>query len=129
MLINLSNHPSANWSSQQLVAAQVFGKIIDLPFPYVQPDGDEKEILLLCEEYLQKIDAIIRDGACPVSTVTVHIMGEMTFCFAMVNALQRRGISCVVSTTERVVTEKNGLRTSEFHFKQFRKYINESNVL
>jgi len=130
MLINLSNHPSTKWSPEQLAAAQVFGKVVDLPFPDVDPSGGEAYIRSLCESYLQKIDHISRDGAstvsmtCPVSEVTVHIMGEMTLTFALVNALQSRGTTCVASTTERIVTEANGVRTSAFHFRQFRKYTN-----
>ena len=123
MLINLSNHPSPNWPEIQLQAAIQYGKIIDLPFPEVNPAGDEEYIQTLCEEYLQKIDVICRDKACPVSTLTVHIMGEMTFSFAMVNALQKRGITCVASTTERIASEENGVKKSEFRFVQFRKYI------
>ena len=122
MLINLSNHPSTNWSSQQLAAARIYGEIIDLPFPKVDPTGDEKYIRTVCEEYLQKIDTVCRDVARHVSTVTVHIMGEMTFTFAMVNALHSRGITCVASTTERVTKEENGMKTSEFRFVNFRKY-------
>ena len=30
MLINFTNHPSAQWSAEQKVAAQVYGKVIDL---------------------------------------------------------------------------------------------------
>jgi len=123
MLINLSNHPSANWPAQQLAAAQAYGKIIDLPFPDVDPAGDEEYIRRLCEEYLLKIDDICSDAACRVATITVHIMGEMTFTFAMINALQKRGITCVASTTERVSSEANGMKTSAFRFVQFRQYI------
>ncbi|MBK8390607.1 MAG: hypothetical protein IPL23_15555 [Saprospiraceae bacterium] len=32
MLINLSNHPSANWSTNQITAASKYGDIIDIPF-------------------------------------------------------------------------------------------------
>jgi hypothetical protein len=122
MLINLSNHPVANWSAQQITAAGVYGTLIDLPFPDVDPSGDEEYLRILRDEYLRKIDEICGDGARPVSTITVHIMGEMTFTFAMVKALQKRGITCVASTTGRVSSEENGVKTSEFRFVHFRKY-------
>ena len=126
MLINLSNHPSANWPSQQLDAAvRAFGNIMDLPFPDVDPSGNEEYIRELCEAYLQKIDDICRDTGCSISTVTVHIMGEMTCTFAIVNALQKRGVTCVASTTERVSSVENGVRTSVFRFVQFRKYLTD----
>jgi len=123
MLINLSNHPAAKWSSQQLTAALIYGKIIELPFPDVDPSGDEEYIRTLCEEYLQKIDDISRDLACHVSEIVVHIMGEMTFTFTMVNSLQKQGIMCIASATERVSSEENGVKISEFRFVQFRKYL------
>ena len=122
MLINLSNHPSPNWPEAQLQAASQYGKIIDLPFPEVDPACNQEYIQTLCEEYLQKINDICRDTACHISTFTVHIMGEMTFTFSMVNALQEQGVTCVASTTERVSSEEKGVKKSEFRFVQFRKY-------
>ena len=122
MLINLSNHPSSNWSSQQLSVAEIYGDLADLPFPAVDPSGDEKYIQSLCEEYLQKINNICRDLACNKSTITVHIMGEMTFTFAILKALQKQNIECISSTTERISSEEDGLKTSEFKFVKFRKY-------
>ena len=37
MLINFTNHPSAQWSAEQTAAAQVYGKVIDLAFPAINP--------------------------------------------------------------------------------------------
>ena len=120
MLINLSNHPSPNWSPQQLAAAQAYGNVIDLPFPEVDPSGDEEYIQSLVCEYMDIINKYQLSTL--NSQFSVHIMGEMTFTFAMVNALQKRNITCVASTTERVSSEENGVKTSEFRFVQFRKY-------
>jgi hypothetical protein len=41
MIINLSNHPSANWTTEQLIVAKTFGEIVDLPFPNTSLNGDE----------------------------------------------------------------------------------------
>lgn len=42
MLLNLSNHPSSLWCDEQIKAAEtLFGEIVDLPFPQVDPNGDE----------------------------------------------------------------------------------------
>jgi hypothetical protein len=38
----------------------------------------------------------------------VHLMGEMTFTFALVRKLQAAGIRCVASTTARDVVEEGG---------------------
>jgi hypothetical protein len=130
MLINLSNHPSANWSVEQTAAAiKQFGELTigvsqiqDLPFPAVDPEGDEAYIQSLCNEYLLKIEEIA--GQARNDNNVVHIMGELTFTFAMVNALQEKGFTCVASTTERIAKEENGVKTSEFRFVKFRPYSN-----
>jgi hypothetical protein len=119
MLINLSNHPSSLWGETQTSEANVrFGEIIDLPFPVVDPAGDEKYIQALVEEYIPKIQFLTHGS----SRATVHIMGELTFTFAMVAALQKLGVKCLASTTNRITTEENGLKTSEFRFVKFREY-------
>jgi hypothetical protein len=132
MLINFSNHSSRKWSAQQTsLSVQQYGHIIDLPFPNVDPVGDGKYIEMLTAEYLEKIDTLVAEQLKNVDTVAekngsvvVHIMGEFTFCFAMVTALQKKDICCISSTTERICTEKNGRRTYEFRFCRFRDYIN-----
>ena len=35
MFINFSNHPSANWGTEQINEAEKYGRIVDLPFPAV----------------------------------------------------------------------------------------------
>lgn len=37
MLINCSNHPSRLWGDPQKEAAKVYGEIMDIPFPQVNP--------------------------------------------------------------------------------------------
>ena len=119
MLLNLSNHPSARWSAQQAEAAnRLYGEIVDLPFPQVDPNGDETYIASLVGEYTEKVLQLAKN-----QKVTVHLMGEMTFCFALVSHLQKHGITCVASTTERIVKEsENGTKEVIFKFVQFRNY-------
>jgi hypothetical protein len=119
MLINLSNHPSAKWSNEQLTVAESYGRIVDLPFPEVNPNGDEKYIDQLANDYSYKVMSMAGD-----SNLTVHIMGEMTFTFALVSLLKSNGINCIASTTERIVNEfGNGQKQATFRFVRFRKYI------
>jgi hypothetical protein len=119
MLINFSNHPSALWSAEQREAAEKqFGEIVDLPFPTVNPEGDSCYLEQLAQEHLNIIVQKYFSKPLPV----VHIMGEQTFTTAMVRLLQTYGFTCVASTTERVVAESNGVKTSEFRFVQFRAY-------
>lgn len=123
MLLNLSNHPSTLWCDKQIQAAMQFGKCVDLPFPKILSDGDEVYIADLVEEYYQKIMEISRD--IDVHNLTVHLMGEMTFTYALVNRLTSEGIRCIASTTERNVVEySNGQKESQFQFVRFREYLN-----
>lgn len=117
MFINLTNHPSYNWNKKQKLAADKYGQINDLPFPEVMPNLGHQEIQLIADKYAQKIYEMANNA-----TVTVHVMGEMTFTYALVSRLKAEGITCVASTTERIVTEKDGVKTSEFRFVRFREY-------
>jgi len=115
MLLNLSNHPSSLWTdNQKKKALELYSVIEDLPFPQISPSLDTTELDLLVENYENKIRKI--------NPLVVHIMGEMTFTFRLINRLQAVGITCVASTTIRNVIEKNGTKTSVFEFVQFRDY-------
>lgn len=113
MLLNLSNHSSSNWTEEQLAAAG--GRVVDMPFPQIKPDGDEEYIANLADEYYEKI--LNTEGV-----TTVHLMGEMNFTFALVAKLKAHGIRCVASTTQRETVEENGLKISKFQFVRFREY-------
>ena len=113
MLLNLSNHPSASWSPAQLAAAG--GNVVDLVFPQVAPDGDEAYIESLANEYLDKILKMN-------NIETVHIMGEMTFCYKLITKLKAHNIRCLASTTKRETVEENGVKISKFNFVRFREY-------
>jgi hypothetical protein len=118
MLINLSNHPSMNWSESQLSAAKQYGEIIDMPFPVIDPSADEEAIYLLANEYADRILGMRVDD-----DVTVHVMGEMIFTYKIVSTLKASGIECVASTTLRKVKDTaDGKKISEFEFVRFRRY-------
>lgn len=118
LLINLSNHPSSLWDSNQLQAASVYGEVVDIPFPEIDPNATEDEITNLTGEFLGKIQQFAQSAS-----VTVHLMGEFTFCFALALALNKSGIECVASTTRRDVTlDDSGTKQVKFHFTRFRKY-------
>lgn len=119
MLINLSNHPLDEWDEKQKKeAASLYGEVIDIPFPAVPPQADPLEIDKMTDEYLQKIQTVAQNNE-----VVVHIMGEMTFCYALIQKLQKHNIKCVASTTERNVHYlPTGERVVDFNFIQFRAY-------
>lgn len=119
MLINLSNHPSAIWPAEQTAEANcLYGEIVDIPFPQVDPQANEYEIAELAQKYVNKVQEIAAGQA-----VTVHLMGEMTLTFAILSRLRILDIPCVASTTQRVVKELEiGRKEVLFQFVKFRKY-------
>jgi hypothetical protein len=121
MLINLSNHPSANWSVSQLAEAAKYGQVVDLPFPVINPEADSSEIMHLAESFEVKVKQMLSNKNTELNAV--HLMGELTFCFALVNRLQKVGITCLASTTSRLAVDfTDGTKTSRFDFIRFREY-------
>lgn len=116
MIINLSNHPSQGWSREQTEAASTFGEIVDMQFPNVNPQWDEREIAAKADE--------ICDLICGMDDVrAVHVAGEPTLVFALVSRLLDRGIRCVSSTTERISQElPDGKKLSTFRFVRLRDF-------
>ena len=117
IFLNLSNHPSSQWDNKQLAAAQEYGDIQDMSFPEVSPESDSQSIQELALTFADKIIDMAKDAK-----VTVHVMGEMTFTYAVVSRLKCQGIRCVASTTERCVEENENSKTSVFKFVRFREY-------
>lgn len=119
LLLNLTNHPSTLWNDKQREAALVYGEIMDMPFPMIDETDDETYISALADEYLQKILDLAKD-----KNVAVHLMGELTFTFALLKRLQEHGIMCVASTSKRIVKEEEAGRKGEviFQFERFRRY-------
>ena len=119
MLINFSNHPLSQWSDKQInVAKELYGEIIDFPFPLVDPTGDELYIKRLADFFFSKMQ---REYS--ADRPTIHIMGEMTFVYEMVKRLHKCGHECIASTTNRVVSVRSdGVKESSFEFVRFRTY-------
>lgn len=125
VFINISNHPTTKWSGDQLEAIHSFpnvDKIVDIPFPQINPEWDELDVLQKAEEMFNNIMHQYNDIT---NDIIFHIMGEMTFVYAFVSMVQKHfghKCICVASTTERIVEEKDGVKTSVFKFKRFRGY-------
>lgn len=118
IFVNLSNHPSASWSPEQRRAAEEYGEIVDMSFPSISPGADRESIMELTEDFLNGILELSSSA-----DVAVHIMGEMTFTYALVERLKSMGIVCVASTTERLAVENpDGSKTVSFDFVRFRQY-------
>lgn len=119
IFINFSNHPVDQWDDKQRNEALLLGNTIeDLPFPVVPESATMQEIHDMADNYLAQIKARSNPSGC-----IIHIMGEMTFTFAMVNILKKNGYTCVASTTKRIVQmEADGTKNVKFEFYQFREY-------
>lgn len=117
MLINLSNHNVKEWQEEQLrQGKELYGEIVDMPFPAIDPHGDEQYIKKLAKEYLIQI--------LEKKPSAVHIQGEFTFTYCLVTLLKQNNIKCIASTTERVVKyNEDGSRTYYFKFVRFREYV------
>ena len=119
MFINLSNHPSSEWSEEQMAAAvAIGGEVVDIPFPEVDPNADEVEIDRLGYKCVERIVLVGGLGG-----QIVHVMGEMTLTHNILERLHYLHIRCYASTTERNVTiNADGSKTSTFRFVRFREY-------
>ena len=129
MLINLTNHPFKHWSKEQKEAAEKqFGEVVDMKFPDIPADADEDYVIKLAVEYGIQIEDIL-DVFEPEGNITqlyedgVHLMGEMTFCYALIDYLGTEMNSFYASTTERNVHyDKSGNKVVDFKFVKFRQY-------
>lgn len=128
MLINLSNHPSANWKQEQVEAAKKYGRVHDMDFPQIDPEAGSLQVAQLADQYEQKVRQLLAQENTGASAV--HLMGELTFCFALVARLQKAGITCLASTSRRDTVENgDGSKTSVFRFVRFRDYPHFSQLI
>ena len=119
MFINFTNHKSDLWSREQHKAVEMYGEMIDIPFPSVDPNFDSDKIGKLADEYAVMI--------CGYKPDAVLVQGEMTLSYAVISKLLGLGINVLCATTERVVSTHIGqdgetVKVSEFRFVRFRSY-------
>jgi hypothetical protein len=119
MFINLTNHPSSGWSEEQLKAAHQYSDhVCDMKFPDIKPEYSTAMVKKFANVMVEIITT-----TCKSEKPVVHIMGEMTYTYHVVSLLKEQGITCVASTTERIVKMMpDGKKVSEFKFVQFREY-------
>ena len=130
MFINISNHPSDKWSAKQREAALAISRkivkrngegkacIIDIPFPNIPPEATTATIQQMADDFTEKI-AEEYEG----DDVAIHLMGELTFTYNLVCALDVHDFTCYAATSERKSVENaDGSKTVQFDFVQFRAY-------
>lgn len=119
MLINFTNHPYEIWTEPQRQAAKVYGEVLDIPFPSIDPGFDNRKLRELVDENAhiiieKKPDAVI-------------VAGEFNFVFMMVDKLLSEGVKVICTCSKRVTKEvRNPDGTNEkvsvFAFECFREY-------
>jgi hypothetical protein len=115
LFVNLSNHPLTEWSDAQREAALAIAEeLVDVPFPDVGPDVNERHVGELAERLLRDI---------PDACTHAMVMGEMTLTAMLVRKLQARGITCVAACGPRTAEQApDGRKISRFEFHRFREY-------
>ena len=121
--LNLSNHPLADWSAEQLEAARDLdlGEPVDLRggMPLVRPEADTGEIRAMAAE--------IADRAVEQGAAGTLVMTEYTLTQALVSNLQRRGVRCFAVTSKRTIVDERRVddtteKKSLFSFVRWREY-------
>lgn len=121
--INISNHLSSTWSEEQVQKAkELGGTIIDYPFPEVEPEASEEEIITIATKILEDIKSKVGEEELCKSVILVQ--GEFSLTVALVSMLKQIGIKVVCATTKRVVKHNpDGSITRYFSFVKFRQYV------
>lgn len=119
VFVNFSNHPSHLWNSKQVKAANIYGEIEDIQFPYIDPLMTSHEIKKLAGVYSQMI--------CTLKPVAVLVQGEMTLCFNVIKELKKQNVKVVCACSNRFSNEffddeGKVIKESIFQFVQFREY-------
>lgn len=114
IFVNFTNHPSELWSQIQKDTAQKYGKIVDIPFPNVNPKGSREDVLELAESSVNKI---VKLDPC-----AVLCQGEFCLAYQVIRKLQENGILVLAACSERKVIENGNQKQVTFEFEQFREY-------
>ena len=122
MLINLTNHPHEKWGvKQKEIALSQFGSVENLSFPEIDPLINIEVVSSIADQYLSI--CITKLAATNDQSNAVHISGEPCFLFQFVSKAKANKLPCICSTTRRIVTNDNNIKTSIFQFEQFRSYF------
>ncbi len=118
IFINLTNHPSDKWDEKQIMAANQYGSIVDIPFPAIPAECDENYIKELGAELVKKIL-----GNNPTA---VLCQGEFTLAYYVISELRKKNIIVLAACSNRKVKEDGNKKIVEFSFERFREYKEEA---
>ena len=116
LFVNFSNHPSGAWAKEQITAAMTYGsRIVDLPFPPVDPAIDEAELDRIAEKKTEEIMSM--------KPAAVMCQGEFGLSFSVIKRLLAAGVTVLYACSERKVHTDGNVKTIQFDFVRFRKYF------
>ena len=87
--INISNHPSKNWSDEQIdMATQMTrdSEIVDIPCPLAEPERNKEYVISVGYEVSDLIEQILPTIGGKLDAIMVQ--GETTITFRLVNQLR-----------------------------------------
>ena len=122
MFLNLSNHPSAEWSGPQMEHARRLGgsiEIMDLPFPHVDPAWDTEQVA--------EVARAVARRALVTGAKAALVEGEFVLTLALVLLLEKAGLPCYAASSPRIAAQTklpdgSVRKTVHFEFVRFRRY-------
>ncbi len=118
IFINHTNHPSSLWTAAELQAAELYGKILDIPFPEIDPEWDGETVYKFAQESCKKLLAY--------HPAAVLCQGEFTYCYILITLLKEYGVTVLSACSKRETKEweENGknIKKAIFTFVRFREY-------
>lgn len=124
LFLNLSNHPSSQWSNEQREAALALAgpaaRIVDLPFPQVDPRRTDLKYLDELIASLPVQEFALRYRHAPKAAM---VQGEHVLTVLLVARLLELGFRCYAATSERQTeVQPDGRKVVTFRFVCFRPY-------
>ncbi len=116
--INISNHPSSQWTDEQILAASEYGQIIDIPFPQITPGITSQEMDMLVDNTINTIQSL--------HPAAILVQGEYIFTYRLVRNLKLRNFHVYAAQSVRDVVEihkpDGTYKDVHFHFSGFMEY-------
>lgn len=110
--VNFSNHPSKDWTEEQLDAAEAYGEVRDYPFPSVDAKAGEEEIRDIADVAVEKILAM--------NPAAVMCQGEFALTYAVISRLIQKNVPVFAACGKRQVEEIGvGKKIVVFSFENF----------
>lgn len=121
VLINHTNHSSNKWTEAQKAG---FSKIIDVPFPNIDPKWSMEEVKELVDKTVNTLNNIREENNLNNEIVNICLQGEFSYCYILFKKLFTNhyySTEVLIPTTERKVVENGDTKTVTFEFVRWRK--------